>query len=120
MTIEEGNKLIAEFMGWKYSKSGKTVRRSSHSSPRRLKDIQYHSSWDWLMPVGKKIFDFLQQSFKERPAHTCTTGDLIEVDITCAIREYNLTAVYQHVIQFIQWFNQQPQPEGKGKEVPGE
>ena len=36
------NKLIAEFMGVKYP-----MLKGS--------DLQYHTSWDWLMPVLKKI-----------------------------------------------------------------
>lgn len=54
--IEEGNRLIAEFMGfpprqstigeiWPEPKNSFFV----HDNP------QYHSSWDWLMPVVEKI-----------------------------------------------------------------
>ena len=66
--IIEGNKLIAEFMGWKIdyrhssftdgkpnevlvSPDGKTVLRT-HNELYRL---QYYESWDWLMPVVEKI-----------------------------------------------------------------
>ena len=40
--IMNDNKLIAEFMGVKYP-----MLKGS--------DLQYHTSWDWLMPVLKKI-----------------------------------------------------------------
>ena len=40
----ENNKLIAEFMGVKYP-----MLKGS--------DLQYHTSWDWLMPVIRKIED---------------------------------------------------------------
>lgn len=49
MTQEEilkGNKLIAEFMGNKFT----------HCSS--IKCVKYHSSWDWLMPVVEKIETF--------------------------------------------------------------
>lgn len=55
MTLDEGNRIIAEFDGWFYSKSGKTVRKNTYTSPYRLKDIRYNVSYDWLMPVAKKI-----------------------------------------------------------------
>lgn len=70
-------------------------------------DVRYDESWEWLMPVGEKIFEYLQKAVKERPPHTCTEGDLIEVDITCAIREYNRPEAYKHIVRWIQWYNKQ-------------
>lgn len=57
MEKKELNRLIGEFMGWKYSKKGTTASQCINGkwSPRRLKDIQFDTSWDWLMPVWQKI-----------------------------------------------------------------
>mgnify|MGYP003651156778 FL=1 len=41
------NKLIAEFMGWKPNEH--------HWCLNGDKDLQYHTSWDWLIPVVNKI-----------------------------------------------------------------
>lgn len=69
--IEEGNKLIAEFMGmtiypekvaaknkqgWKWSYNWKGERCDFYN-----KDIKYHISLDWLMPV---IIFLEQQGWK--------------------------------------------------------
>lgn len=56
----EGNRLIAEFDGWQSNKY--------HNLPNKLhkmeageevgiaiNQLEYHSSWDWLMPVVEKI-----------------------------------------------------------------
>jgi hypothetical protein len=49
----ENNKLIAEFMGIRYAEN----RNSHKSSDYYYEDIEleYHTSWDWLMPVMAKI-----------------------------------------------------------------
>ena len=45
----ENNKLIAEFMGWKPNEH--------HWCLNGDKDLQYHTEWNWLMPVVEKILD---------------------------------------------------------------
>ena len=42
--MENKNKLIAEFMGEKF-----------HEDSWSHGDVEYHKSWDWLMPVVEKI-----------------------------------------------------------------
>jgi len=70
------NKIIAEFMG-------KEIYQKHHES-------NYHTSWDWLMPVVKKViqedYDFLV--FEELKDH------LWRVDID---------AVYSTVVEFIKF-----------------
>jgi len=52
----ENNKLIAEFMGHHtYESNGYDMVRYSDCNERTLQDTHYHTSWDWLMPVLKKI-----------------------------------------------------------------
>jgi hypothetical protein len=66
--IIEGNKLIALFMGWKEMAHTKLkdwiiteIIESQECTKKQcaLHQLKFHSSWDWLMPVGKKIFDWL-------------------------------------------------------------
>jgi len=70
-------------------------------------DVKYHSSWDWLMPVGKRIRDLLGDMLSKRPPHTACMGDVIEVDITCALHEYDIKKVHEAIYVFIQWLNKQ-------------
>lgn len=56
----EGNRLISEFMGATPCKlMGKTIGIVDAYECEEWKlpvdEIQYHSSWDWLMPVIEKI-----------------------------------------------------------------
>lgn len=50
----EENKLIAEFMGYE-------VEHNKCYSPKyndgTIAPMQFHTSWDWLMPVVEKILD---------------------------------------------------------------
>src|SRR5687768_10556975 len=66
--------------------------------------VKYHSSWDQLMPVVKKIYDTLAEMLKKRPPHTACQGDLIEVDIHCAIREVDILKAHGYVYQFCLWY----------------
>lgn len=54
MNIEEGNKLIAEFMGWN-AFPGNMIKEKLGVAPIRIDGLKFHSSWDWLMPVVEKI-----------------------------------------------------------------
>jgi len=55
----ESNKLIAEFMGWG-EKNGFLFPpddKSMHTIDGwDFKDIPFHTSWDWLMPVVQKCY----------------------------------------------------------------
>ena len=64
--MEQNNKLIAEFMGVDYVDIDTYLENN--------KELQYHTSWDWLMPVIEEI-DHLQhepvQSIEDALATRC-------------------------------------------------
>ncbi len=132
--IIEENKLIAEFMGYKYfpySKGsvgipGWKKHENSHLKIgngylcRATKDIYYHSSWDWLMKVVEKI-----------EAETAAVFQIFkrQVDIYYEYDKFQLTeedylpkeykirhdgdyptkikAIYAATVDYIRWSNQQ-------------
>jgi hypothetical protein len=59
--IAEGNRLIAEFMGWggdgyyttPFDNAGLCNGEPTHIC--NTENLKFHSSWDWLMPVVEKI-----------------------------------------------------------------
>ena len=108
-TIEQMNEAIALFMGGSSIKEhgGKRYVYYPESCARGITALEYHSSWDLLMPVGKKIYDLLAEMAKKRPPSTACHGDMLEVDIHCHIREYNLSKAHEAIYQFIQWYNKQ-------------
>lgn len=127
---QEGNKLIAEFMGGvildKPSKlSGLWYLGGTHeylfpngNHYARPDQLAYHSSWSWLMPVVEKI-EATQTEFDGYfGVHICSNGCTIAGtrlntsienphyayfnDIT---HESKLSSTWLAVIQFIQWYN---------------
>jgi len=94
MTTTEGNKIIAEFMGYE----------------KVHEDLYYHSNWNLLMPVVEKIetldYEFLVNSQQIGFGEYMFAGEfnwLVEInreEITL------IQSIYDAVIQFIQWYNQ--------------
>ena len=60
----QDNKLIAEFMGLE-TPDGCYFEHLTKEGNRELTHhilLQYHTSWDWLMPVAQKIEDYLSDN----------------------------------------------------------
>lgn len=95
MTTTEKNKLIAEFMGLsKIVDNNGIVFKDSNTD--EFKEIKYHTSWEWLMPVVNKCSK-LADGMKDadwKPELWMFVTDDIE-------------SVYDIVINFIKWYNQQ-------------
>lgn len=105
--IIEGNKQIAEFMGAKIGKGGTKKYPVFVNLPiwhgqkmqlwtTSLKDVRYHESWDWLIPVCEKIKGFLHVSMESRPKAQ---------RVLHALEFVNREIVYELVLKFIKWYN---------------
>lgn len=118
-TTLEGNKLIAEFVGGKYCIRDK---RSEQWGFRNLPNIphwvseqalDYHSSWDWLMPVVEKIHATPAVIFE----YTISLIPFCRIMYCPKNQEHHyfksqeingitgIEAVYDCVCAFIQWYN---------------
>jgi hypothetical protein len=98
-TQENNNRLIAEFMGLELEENleGLFVYARKEQSPIKLNDIrtefyeahelQYHTSWDWLMPVIDKCY---QEHMSKHIAEAVMTCD---IDNT-----------YKVLVEFINWW----------------
>ena len=93
-TIEENNRMIAEFMG----ATGTDLLGNNIES-------KYHISWDWLMSVVNKISD-LGFEFEIRAEETYFK-DTSEYEIVAsAFNGSVLINTYNAVVQFIEWYNE--------------
>lgn len=91
----EGNKLIAEFMGYHtYESNGYDMVRYSDCNERTLQDTHYHSSWDWLMPVFEKCLVGEAEQSEE------ISNTLIK-NIYDGICSQDISFAYKSVVEFI-------------------
>jgi hypothetical protein len=85
----DANKLIAEFMGYE-------VKHNKCYSPKyndgTIAPMQFHSSWDWLMPVIEKCV---------------RTGDDTDKwdNIFNTLTTLSIKEVYEEVVEFIEDYN---------------
>ena len=123
LNMEKNNKLIAKFMGWErddFSLDGYIIPKNWNShhdlcqdfdslSP---KDMMFHNSWDWLMPVVDKIEDTCSTNL-----HKYSANQMIKEKYTFEILSYSnnfgnttygknkLQVIYKGVVEFIKWYN---------------
>ena len=108
--IHIGNKLIADFMGAKedvYPESMPKWVNIFGTNEDNIKNFNYNTSWDWLMPVVEKIaidYDFritlsptsLNVTYIERP-------DVYEGEITSMGGMTAIENTWHSVVYFIKW-----------------
>ena len=115
--ILEGNKLIAEFLGYVYipytrGHSGrpcgwviKNYKLVDRKVPklflgRTTKDLLYHKSWDWLMPCISKI-NFLDH------LNLWDKHNIDKFNLTESIANVDVERTYELVVEFIEWYNEE-------------
>jgi hypothetical protein len=137
-TIHENNKLIATFLGYTfYPWSKKEVSKAidingwrkerynpfKHGKFRsginsvhlayRHDDLEFHTSWDWLMPVVEKIesLGFGVNILVSNTISIINMGWEQNIKLPYKIlntypHDSKFEAVYKAVIEFIKWYNQ--------------
>lgn len=101
MNTNEGNKLIAEFMGlpcppvYEETPFGEGVGYGYYT-PEELK---YHSSWDFLMPVIQKLYSLQKGKWYDR---------VFSINISLSFQDkVDIQTTWEKVLHFIQWYNNQ-------------
>lgn len=106
--IVEGNLLIANFM------------MPMGNPLLDIREAKYHSSWDWLMPVVESIeathMDFHGYFGVHISSNGCTiAGTRLNTGFenphyayfNDVVHESKLSATWNAIVQFIQWYNSQ-------------
>lgn len=113
--LEQGNKLIDVFMG----------EDAPHANCGRTWTVQYHLSWDWLMPVVEKIskVEFERRYDEDLKkwviwTHHPVTFGMLDHDgrpmfrfsaSTLFTADTLMEAAWLAMVDFIQWYNTQKQ-----------
>jgi hypothetical protein len=82
-TVEEDNKLIAEFIGFFTKDSDGNIKED-------LSELYYNTSWNWLMPVVKKVDNIKDQ---------------VLYDLESAVLDVDIERVHEQVSRFIKRYN---------------
>lgn len=123
--VEEGNKIIAEFCGFKRNDgySGDMARlKHWNIGPYGWFDdehLEYHSNWSWLMPVVEKIETMHTEFDGYFGVHICSNGcSIAGTRLNTSIEnphyayfndvthESKLSSTWICVVQFIKWYSQ--------------
>lgn len=105
MKTEEGNKLIAEFLGAKCHKGIGELKKHTYAKfpdnsdecgmTLNIEKLKYHYSWDWLMPVVKRI-------------RLGLGGDSYWFDhFNEALDSVDIEKIWMATVGFIKWNNEQ-------------
>lgn len=97
MSVEEGNKIIAEF-----ENEGKPL-------PFPIEKAQYHISWDWLMDVVEKIKTSGDYKSKHYIINNGSEPSWLIDTIDTALTSIEIEATWLAVVEFLNWYNNQKQ-----------
>ena len=110
------NKLIAEFMGYEsYEFRGYTMFVYEEDNHRTDVDLNYHTSWDWLMPVVQRI-ECTSTDNKDNSDNFFNVAiEVFECNINGVDTSINIShnaqtkikATYNAVVEFIKEYNKQ-------------
>lgn len=103
--IQEGNRLIAEFMGFEKVNDNKydIVYKQENNAYVWECQLQYHSSWEWLIPACKK-FQNLVMNKQIKPSEEFTQ---YYESIENAWSLFEIEHLFRTSVEAIQWYNTQ-------------
>ena len=109
--IIEGNKLIAEIMGYIINPANEWYNfegacMGNMRTP--VFDLKYHASWNRLMPVFKKIWESIDQFQYDDEPYLYITEEIFHPDYLLSdFINNNIESVWNRCVEFIKWYNEQ-------------
>ena len=112
--IIEGNKLIAEFMGIYNQQLLLNTNENigsqyiSYLGDNYISNLKFHKSWDWIMPVVKKIGKIYEDLYKQAVITKIPISYEIEstyANVICRHVTIEINHLFERVVEFIKWYN---------------
>ena len=103
--METNNKIIAEFMGAKLTKDLKIMYPVYEGDSSYVKNLKYHSDWNWLMEVVEKI-ESIGFTFETKKNWARITRKGENIILRWEEDKTKIEAVYNACIEFIKWYNE--------------
>lgn len=103
------NKLIADFMQYddvdcsncKYSRDCNWIQ-CGLTAQEKIEELKYHSSWDRLMPVIRKIINIIGV----KTVDECSSEEWFQsTRITRMYIDTKIEHAFHYVVEFIKWYN---------------
>ena len=103
--METNNKIIAEFMGAKLTKDLNIMYPVYEGDSSYVKNLKYHSDWNWLMEVVEKI-ESIGFTFETKKNWARITRKGENIILRWEEDKTKIEAVYNACIEFIKWYNE--------------
>ena len=129
MTLEEGNKIISEFMGFKRTTEKRFIEYVTHfpdnsimpkycvlkkKTMEQKRDnflISFHSDWNWLMPAWGKIGNAVFKIRHKVDSSEYLIASVITQHIIESLRKPDINTAFLWIVELINWYNSNnPQP----------
>ena len=104
-TINEG-KLFAEFMECDIEGDNIYISNYAVEESVLIDELQYHLSWDWLMPVRDKIQQTTEYDVMLQGISGCLIWNAFNSEDTFSINvddETSLKATYKAILELLKW-----------------
>ena len=112
MKTEKSNKIISEFKGTDYEEEMNSIWNDAYNNGIRNQEymnypanyLYYHSSWDWLMPIIKRINEIVFT--KEFRTFKDSFVFLDSLKLDTALLDADINQTYVIILKFIEYYNQ--------------
>ena len=104
MNIWKKNQILAEFEGWEETDSEVYLgyMMKDGEQPIHPREMLYHTSWEWLMPVVERIRDNEKMGSLENTIRYLFS----RISPTRQTMQFNsIEDLYEAVFQFIEFYN---------------
>jgi predicted house-cleaning noncanonical NTP pyrophosphatase (MazG superfamily) len=113
MTIQEGNRIIAEFMEYDIADNIKWEEEEDKGRPRpwmierpgTVDDLEYHTSWDWQVPVWSKLVKEVKEWVKDKPEYVLSKYLWFVAQYEEAIFCDDKSKGHKVVTEMLEWYN---------------